>query len=141
MQNLLENKQPLKVSGVGAHHQNGVAEVAIKHLSRTARTMLLHALLRWPDMIDRSLWRFCHPTCMSSSQCHAKLGIWRHTRRIVDQKRVLLTQGSKMHMSGVVQSMSWTPECKMGKVCLDGTVGLVKVPIWESDLCTQARLD
>ena len=43
-----DNGQAIKFSGVGAHHQNGVAERTIKTISSWARTMLLHATIRWP---------------------------------------------------------------------------------------------
>ncbi|MGH3054777.1 MAG: hypothetical protein ACRDL7_07350, partial [Gaiellaceae bacterium] len=41
--------QGLTLSGVGAHHQNGVAERAIKTVTTHARIMMLHAALRWPE--------------------------------------------------------------------------------------------
>jgi transposase InsO family protein len=50
--------QELEFSGVGAHHQNGVAERAIKTLSSMARTMLLHMSLHWPKQADLELWPF-----------------------------------------------------------------------------------
>ena len=48
--------QSLQLSGVGAHHQNGPAENAIKNISRKARIFMLHAALRWPEHYDKSLW-------------------------------------------------------------------------------------
>ena len=56
MNKLHENKQLLRLSGVGAHHQNGVAENAIKNISRKARIFLFHAALRWPEKFDKKLW-------------------------------------------------------------------------------------
>ena len=50
--------QTISFSGVGAHHQNGVAERAIRTIVESARTMMLHALLHWPDEVDMSLWPF-----------------------------------------------------------------------------------
>jgi len=44
------------MSGIGAHHQNGPAENAIKNVSRKARIMMFHAALRWPDQNDNTLW-------------------------------------------------------------------------------------
>ena len=38
--------QSHQLSGVGAHHQNGPAENAIKNVSRKARIFMLHAALR-----------------------------------------------------------------------------------------------
>jgi len=50
--------QALDFSGVGAKHQNGVAERMIGTLTRRARTMLLHAIHHWPDAISEELWPF-----------------------------------------------------------------------------------
>ena len=53
----LENQQQaIRLSGVGAHHQNGPAENAIKNISRRARIYMLHAAIRWPDHYSKSLW-------------------------------------------------------------------------------------
>ena len=49
-------EQQLTFSGIGAHHQNGVAERAIGTVSRRARTQLLHAQLRWSEQTPSSLW-------------------------------------------------------------------------------------
>ena len=53
---LQSNNQILRLSGVGAHHQNGVAENAIKNISKKARVYMFHAALRWPDKFDKTLW-------------------------------------------------------------------------------------
>jgi hypothetical protein len=50
--------QELEFSGVGAHHQNGVAKRAIKTVSSLARTMLLHMSLHWPEQAGLELWPF-----------------------------------------------------------------------------------
>ena len=47
--------QTMSFSGVGAHHQNP-AERAIGTVFSIARTMMLHAAIRWPEMADPSLW-------------------------------------------------------------------------------------
>ncbi|MGH7974322.1 MAG: hypothetical protein ACREBR_02255 [bacterium] len=57
-QHLEESDQDLSLSGVGAHHQNGVAERAIRTVVSRARILMLHAALRWPEMADSSLWPF-----------------------------------------------------------------------------------
>ena len=44
--------------GIGAHHQNGVAEWAIGTVQAMARAMLLHVQLHWPDGFDPLLWPF-----------------------------------------------------------------------------------
>lgn len=50
--------QTISYSGVGAHHQNGVAERAIQTITSWARTMMLHAILNWPDTADLELWPY-----------------------------------------------------------------------------------
>ena len=55
---LEDSEQVLKLSGVGAHHQNGVAERAIQTVSEKARAMMQHAFLHWPDKFEVDLWPF-----------------------------------------------------------------------------------
>ncbi|KAL7464788.1 hypothetical protein ACHAXS_005121 [Conticribra weissflogii] len=50
--------QRLTLCGVGAHHQNGVVERAIKSLTLISRTLLLHAQRHWPEYITTMLWPF-----------------------------------------------------------------------------------
>ena len=50
--------QSIKFSGVGAHHQNGVAERAIRTVVESARTMMLHVAIHWPEQSDLCLWPF-----------------------------------------------------------------------------------
>ena len=51
-----DHAQRLRFCGVNAHHQNGVAERAIKTVSDISRAMMLHASVHWKDGIDSSLW-------------------------------------------------------------------------------------
>lgn len=50
--------QNLTFSGVGAHHQNGVAERGLQTVVSWARTMMMHQLIHWPDAFDPALWPF-----------------------------------------------------------------------------------
>ena len=50
--------QTISFSGVGAHHQNGVAERRIRDLQDGARAMLIHAYRRWPNAISVNLWPY-----------------------------------------------------------------------------------
>jgi hypothetical protein len=55
----IENKgQTTSFCGVGAHHQNGIAEKRIGDLQRRATALLLHAQRRWPDAINTHLWTY-----------------------------------------------------------------------------------
>lgn len=47
--------QIVKFCGVGAHHQNGVAERSIRTVSNMARVMMLHASIRWPSTAEPAL--------------------------------------------------------------------------------------
>jgi hypothetical protein len=50
--------QTFSYCGVGAHHQNGVAERRIQDLSNAARASLLHAMYLWPEGVSRNLWPY-----------------------------------------------------------------------------------
>jgi hypothetical protein len=52
------SKQTISFCGVGAHHQNGIAEKRIGALQRRGTTLLLHAQRRWPDAINTHLWTY-----------------------------------------------------------------------------------
>ena len=49
-------KQNLTFCGVGSHHQNDKAEDMIKIIFNPARSVLIHAMHRWPDATTQSLW-------------------------------------------------------------------------------------
>ena len=48
--------QKIKFSGVGGHHQNGVAEKGIKTISQWARANLIHLSLHWGEKDTIRLW-------------------------------------------------------------------------------------
>jgi hypothetical protein len=56
VKHIQDHNQKLRFCGVNAHHQNAVAERSIRTVSECARSMLLHASMRWKDGIDSSLW-------------------------------------------------------------------------------------
>jgi hypothetical protein len=55
LRELDQKVQGLQLSGVGAHHQNGVTERAIKTTMERACTLMLHAAIHWPDVRDEQL--------------------------------------------------------------------------------------
>jgi hypothetical protein len=48
----------LASSSVNAHHQNGIAKCYIQMLTENARTMLIYAMLSWPEKVTENLWSF-----------------------------------------------------------------------------------
>ena len=57
-QDCADLNQSIDFCGVGAHHQNGVAERAIQTVTNWARTLLIDAAIHWPDEVDLDLWPF-----------------------------------------------------------------------------------
>ena len=57
-QDCVNKGQHLTFCGVGAHHQNGVAESKIKQLTLSSCTMLFYAQRYWPEYITTMLWPF-----------------------------------------------------------------------------------
>ena len=50
--------QRVTYAGVGAHHQNGVAERRIRVLQDLTRAQLAHASYRWPEAVSANLWPY-----------------------------------------------------------------------------------
>jgi hypothetical protein len=57
-QSCLSQGQHLQFCGVNAHHQNGIAECYIRTITERARTMLIHSMISWPDIIHENLWPY-----------------------------------------------------------------------------------
>jgi hypothetical protein len=50
--------QRVTFCGVNAHFQNGIAERTIRDITEVGRKQLLHAMARWPQAVDLSLWPY-----------------------------------------------------------------------------------
>jgi len=55
---LTQADQKHTISGVGAHHQNGAAERAIKTIQDMTRSMMIHMSVHWTDEYHVDLWPF-----------------------------------------------------------------------------------
>ena len=55
-ENLLSFRQTSHFAGIGAHHQNGVAERGIQTIMSMAQTVMLHATIRWGSVQSSILW-------------------------------------------------------------------------------------
>jgi hypothetical protein len=51
LQQVQDDKQLISFCGVGAHHQNGIAEKKIGDITGLTRTLLQHAIRNWPEVI------------------------------------------------------------------------------------------
>ena len=66
--------QSITYCGVGAHHQNGIAESYIHDLSDGGRILLLHAKRHWPEAISTILWPYAIK-CVESRKNEMSVGL------------------------------------------------------------------
>jgi hypothetical protein len=69
-----ESRQCLNFYGVNAHFQNGIAERAIRNVSKSARKQLPHACARWPAAVHFGLWPYALRNAYPSPQQFACAG-------------------------------------------------------------------
>jgi len=86
--------QKITFSGVGAHHQNGVAERNIKTIAQWARANLLHAstcwpshgsIKYWPQAVDYAVWVFNRMPSLDSGV--SPMEVWSQMRSTSNELR------------------------------------------------------
>ena len=138
-------KQGLTFCGVGAHHQNGIAERMIQTLTGTARAMLVHAVSVWPEALTVSLWPYAlyHATDRHNRLHMDKFGytpLERFARtRCPIRPEIFHTWGSPIfildsrNQSGTCLVPKWEPRSRLGiylgfSPCHSRDVALVMSP-------------
>ena len=88
------HEQKIDFSGVGAQHQNGIAEQNIKTIATWARANLLHTAYHWPTHASVRLWPMAifYTTWVSNNLPALETGlcpneIWSQTRASSDTLR------------------------------------------------------
>jgi hypothetical protein len=112
--------QGARLSGVGGHHHNGVAENSIRHVVRLARTMMIHAALRWPSTAKRDLWPLAmqHAVHLHNNMPDTKTGLC---------SEELWTKSRSSH-SALVSAHTWgSPAYVLEPKLQDGQ----KIPKWQ----------
>ena len=118
---IASNQQSIRFSGVGAKWQNGVSEGAINFIASTARTMMIHAALHWPEQDDPSLW------CLAVS--HA-VHLYNHTpNRESGIAPIEIFTTSKNDGQALVNAHTWGCPCYILEPKLTQAGG--KIPRWQ----------
>ncbi len=62
-------KQKITFWAIGTHHQNGIVENKNKRLALSARTLLLHGIHMWPQMINTMFYPFAFKAVAERHNC------------------------------------------------------------------------
>ena len=117
-------KQIIRFAGIGAHHHNGVAERNIQSIMCMARTMMLHAAIRWPETADTSLWPMAVDYAVYVHN-HLPGAIPVFPQWTSSQVPSGQLTSATISMFGDVLSMFLTLRCKMERSSPVGLLGLV----------------
>ena len=137
----IKNGQTITYCGVGAHHQNAVAESKIKMVSYGARTILLHAKRKWPAVIATALWPYAmqsiierHNRLSLDSNARSPLEKFSNTTDDIDPTD-FHTWGCPVYIldaenQGAIGTPKWEPRSNAGiylghSPCHAGSVALV----------------
>ena len=123
----IAHNQTITFCGVGAHHQNGIAERKTKSLTLGSRTLLLHAERLLPEYMSTMLWPFalkCYEDQMNNLM-HNSDGLTPYQKLArLDASPVNIkdyhTFGCPAYVldsrlqSGIVKIPKWEPRVRMG---------------------------
>ena len=115
------NNQTIDFSGVGAHHQNGVAECAIGTITRFAQTMMLQQAILWPNAASLKPWPF--------AMDHT-IHVWNNPPKkdTCPSALEMLSQMKEQYHHSIVHSHVWgCPVCIPNPKPQDGK----KLPKWD----------
>ena len=130
LDDLESQDQTITCSGVGAHHQAGVAERGIKTVTSWALSFLMHQMLHWPDQFDEALWPFALE--------HAAT-IWNHLPKAsTGLSPYELFTGSKLPYNSILlNARVWgCPAFTLNPKLQDGR----KLPKWHMNSCQGMHL-
>ena len=120
LKNVAAENQTLRSSGVGAHHQNGLAENAIKIIVQKARTMMFHSALCWPESTDLKQWPLAlnHAVALYNETPNPEIGL----------APIEIWSNSKSTYSYLKQAHPWgCPAYVLQPKLQDG----MKIPKWQ----------
>ncbi len=135
--------QGYSFSGVGAHHQNGVAERNIKTVSQWARANMLHFAHHWPSQvnvkfwpqaIEYSLWVFNRMPSMHNglppneiwSSCHAPTKEF-HQAHVFGCPLYILVLDATLQDGHKIPK--WSPRARLGVFLGFSTLHSLQVPL------------
>ncbi len=120
---LLSANQGHTISGVGSHHQNGLAERAIKTIQDMTCAMMIHLSVHWPNEYDIWLW----PFAMDYTVWLYNHTPW-HSSRLAPME---LFCGTRLYCEYlrrakflVAPPMSWIPSSRMATKFPNGVLAL-----------------
>ena len=107
---------------MGGHHHNGVANNSINNVVRIAMTMMIHALLRWTDASEKSLW---HMDMDHAARLHnhtTQISSGMSTEEFFRRSKYFIVPYT-MLIYGYALHMPWDQYYRMVTICLSGCQG------------------
>jgi hypothetical protein len=119
---LHQQYQHIRLSGVGAHHQNGISERAIQTVVWYARAMLVHCHLHLPSSFEANLWPFAMDYAT---------WIFNHTPNDTGFAPIELLTGTRMHCHHLRHVRVWgCPAFVLDPRFQNGSLVLARANSW-----------